>query len=65
MTINEAAKYLGVSTFALRQWEKQGLITPTRTQQGESQWREYTKKQLDEFRKKLKKQTRMIYNVDN
>ena len=42
--IAEAAKYLGVSTSTLRNWEDAGMITPLRTP---TNARRYTREQLD------------------
>lgn len=46
LRIGQAAKYLGVSTSSLRNWERDGLIKPFRTQ---SDQRRYTKEMLDEL----------------
>ena len=44
LRIAEAAKYLGVSTSTLRNWEDAGIITPVRTP---TNARRYTKAELD------------------
>ena len=44
LRIAEAAKYLGVSTSTLRNWEDAGMISPARTP---TNARRYTREQLD------------------
>lgn len=44
LRIAEAAKYLGVSTSTLRNWEDAGIITPARTP---TNARRYTQAELD------------------
>ena len=48
LTIQEAAKILGVSTKTLRRWDKAGTLIPTRTQGNQ---RRYTKEQIVAFKK--------------
>lgn len=47
LTIQEAAKLLGVSTKTLRRWDKAGTLIPTRTQGNQ---RRYTKEQIITFK---------------
>ena len=47
--IGEAAKYLGVTTQTLRNYEKKGLLVPTVIR--DSGHRLYTLTQLDDFKK--------------
>lgn len=44
LRIAEAAKFLGVSTSTLRNWEDAGIITPVRTP---TNARRYTREQLE------------------
>ena len=44
LRIAEAAKYLGVSTSTLRNWEDAGIISPARTP---TNARRYTRAELD------------------
>lgn len=65
LKINQAAKFLGVSTKTLRRWEDRGILTPKRTPGNQ---RVYDLNDLVEFRrhqKKIKHQARKItYHIN-
>ena len=50
LTIEETAKLLGVSSQTLRNWEKAGKITPTKTEGGH---RRYSEQNITELRKQM------------
>src|SRR5258708_5560613 len=58
LSIEEAAKYLSVSTKTLRRWEASGVLSPVRTKGGH---RRYTQSDLTGIKDKEQKKPRKIY----
>ena len=59
--IQDAAKYLKVSTKTLRRWDAAGLLVPLRTTGNQ---RRYTLQQLVEFKKNKKELKKQLHNVE-
>ena len=45
-TVGQATEFLGVNSPTLRRWEREGLVSPHRTDGGQ---RRYTRKELDQL----------------
>lgn len=59
--ISEFAELIGVSEQTLRNWEKEGILIPSRTAGG---WRHYTQEQLDQYKKPTQKESSEPQNIN-